>query len=88
MKVKELIKMLKEEDPEREVIMSKDREGNDYSPLSDFGEGTYVPDSTWSGDIYIEELTEELEKEGFTEEDLGPLDIEGRVKALILYPIN
>lgn len=51
MKVKELIEILKPLDPEAEVILSKDAEGNNYSPLSDYSSGKYIPDSTWSGEF-------------------------------------
>lgn len=37
------------------VILSKDAEGNGYSPLSSVNtdEGTvYVPETTWSGEVY------------------------------------
>lgn len=52
MKVKELIELLQKEDPEREVVMSKDAEGNDFSPLvEDFSTGQYVPENTWSGEF-------------------------------------
>ncbi len=61
MKVGELIEALKDIDPEREVIMSSDTEGNNYSPLSGWWDGIYMPDTTWSGEARIEgPLTDEL----------------------------
>jgi len=84
MTVKKLIKLLQEEDPNRIVILQKDGEGNGYSPLSDFMTGSYVPDSTWSGEIYLEELTSELIKQGYGEEDVRT---DGK-KALVLCPVN
>jgi hypothetical protein len=67
MKVKELIELLEKEDGEREVILSSDAEGNKYSPLTkDFGINTYVPESTWNGDVYEEEITEEMKKQGYS----------------------
>jgi len=53
MKVKELLEALAAADPEAEVILQKDGEGNGYSPLhaADL-DAVYVPDSTWSGDVY------------------------------------
>ena len=86
MKVKELIEELKKVDPEREVIMAKDDEGNGFSPLADFSQDLYVPHSTWSGEIHIEELTEELKKYGYTEEDM--YNGNDGVKALVLWPVN
>ncbi len=83
MKVSELIELLKEEDQNRIVIMQADGEGNGYSPLADFYTGSYLADSTWSGEVGLEELTSELEEEGYSEEDV----LEGE-KALILCPVN
>ena len=81
MKVKELIKLLKKEDQNREVVMSKDSEGNSYSPLSDWYTASYKADSTWSGEVGLEELTPELEERGYSEEDV----LDG-VPALVLRP--
>lgn len=82
--VADLIELLQEEDPDRIVVMSKDGEGNSYSPLSDFSSASYVAECTWSGEIGIEELTDELKAMGYTEEDV----IEGGVPALVLWPTN
>ena len=35
-----------------EVILQKDAEGNGYSPLKGVDVAVYVPNSTWSGDVY------------------------------------
>lgn len=83
MKVKELIELLQKENQDREVIMSKDAEGNNFSPFCKLETGTYVAETTWYGYVSIEELTPELRKKGFTEEDVH----EG-VPALVLWPIN
>jgi hypothetical protein len=85
MTVKELIKLLKKEDPSALVIMSKDGEGNSYSPLSSFWSGGYLADTTWSGEAGLLELTEVDEVEGYTEEDVLE---EGAVKAIIFCPVN
>ena len=50
MKVKELIELLQKLDQEALVIMSKDAEGNSFSPLDEVETCLYQPDSTWSGD--------------------------------------
>lgn len=85
MKVKELIELLQQEDGEKEVIMSKDGEGNGFSPFADFGNvDGYQADSTWSGGVGFLELTEELKKEGYGEGDVLP----DGVPALVLYPVN
>lgn len=53
MKVKQLIKALSKFDENAEVILQKDAEGNGYSPLDIVdGFAVYVPDTTWSGDVY------------------------------------
>ncbi|MEE9446225.1 MAG: hypothetical protein V3V19_11240 [Cocleimonas sp.] len=51
MKIKELIEKLKSCDPEEEVILAKDNEGNGYSPLSNISHDIYRPESTWSGEL-------------------------------------
>ncbi len=77
MKVKELIELLKKEDQEREVIMSKDGEGNNFSPFADISRQTYEADSTWSGEIGVDELTDDDEDEFIYDE-----------KVIVLWPIN
>ena len=85
-KVKELIKLLQEEDPEAVIIMSEDSEGNTYSPLGELTVADYIPDGPRQGDIYMRELDEKDIEQGFTEEDLGPIDDPERVKAIVFYP--
>lgn len=52
-KVKELLAALQDADPDAEVILQRDSEGNGYSPLSSADlDAVYIPDSTWSGDVY------------------------------------
>lgn len=82
MKVKDLIKELKKVDPERLVIMARDGEGNSYTPLAGFWEGKYRPESTYSGEVGMERLTELDKKHGYTQEDV----MRGGKKAIILKP--
>ena len=85
MKVKELIEELREMDPEMEIILQKDSEGTGYSPLACFGLGYYIPDSTYSGDVYDEDWTASdccLEEDEWEE-----LKAENPL-ALILAPTN
>ena len=85
MTVQELIDQLqKVENKSRLVVMAKDGEGNGYSPLSDFWEGAYLADTTWSGEVGSEFLTEEDRNRGYDEEDI----LEGGEPALILCPVN
>jgi hypothetical protein len=56
MTVKELIAELQELDGDLTLIIQKDPEGNEYSPLVGVAGGAYyVPDSTWSGTVYGQE---------------------------------
>lgn len=61
MTVKELIETLKELPADHIVVMSKDGEGNNFSPCADYGLQMYIPDSTWSGEIRSEEDMDEGE---------------------------
>jgi hypothetical protein len=85
MKVKELIEALQEVDPEMEVILQKDSEGNGYSPLAGADlDAVYVADTTWSGTAYHADWTAGdccLDEEEWKELQAGP-------RALILYPVN
>lgn len=84
MKVGELILALSKVDPNREVVMSKDGEGNDYSPLSQIDETEYKALCTWSGYIGFKEMTPELIKDGYDEQDL----VKDGVPAIVLWPTN
>lgn len=86
MTVKELRKLLDEYPDDYVVILQKDTEGNGHSPLEGSWHGVYVPDSTWSGNVHLAELTEEDRGQGYTEDDLYDGD-DGQF-ALILYPVN
>ena len=48
----ELADYLATQPRDRKVVMAKDAEGNDYSPLADADERMYEATSTWSGEIY------------------------------------
>jgi len=86
MNVKELKIILKDLNDNDEVILSKDSEGNAYSPLADYALNIYVPDSKWSGEIRLKELTPELIESGYGTEDL--YDGEDGINAVVLYPTN
>lgn len=83
MTVAELIELLKTVEQDRIVVMSKDSEGNGYSPLSGIFTAAYGAESTWSGEIGLEKLTEDDIKQGYSEEDV----IEG-VPCIVLQPTN
>ena len=50
--VGDLMDFLATQPRDRKVILSRDAEGNGYSPLADAGEAMYVADTTWSGEAY------------------------------------
>lgn len=87
--VGELLDYLAAQPRDRKVILRKDAEGNDHSPLADAWEAMYAADSTWSGETYItpEELAEELARPvtNWTEEDAAPDDAE---RVVVLGPVN
>lgn len=88
--VGDLMDYLATQPRDRKVILQKDGEGNDYSPLSDAGEGLYLAESTWSGEVYMtpEEYRALLADpaSGITEEDEPPdADVE---RVVVLGPVN
>ncbi len=77
MKVKELIALLSELNPKLEVVLSKDGEGNGFSPLDGHDFGRYVPESTWSGEFKSSQHS--VEDGGCTAK---------QVNAICLWPVN
>lgn len=85
MTVRDLLEALEGIDPDRLVVMSKDSEGNGYSPLADVNpDNIYVADSTWSGDIWPGEYDSEWFDD---QEDFETIKAEG-VSAVVLWPTN
>lgn len=80
MKVQELIELLQGQDPEAEVILQKDAEGNGYSPLAGADPSLYLADTTYSGETLH---PEDIEDEFYDEEDIA-----AAVAAVILWPVN
>lgn len=70
--VKYLLEILKDLPEEMPVIISKDAEGNNYSPLASVITSNcgYVPQCSWAGEIKLLFLDEELRSLGYSEEDL------------------
>jgi hypothetical protein len=83
MTVQELIALLQDQDQDRIVVMSKDGEGNCYSPFDGVSTCSYRAETTWYGEIGLEELTEENIEDGYDEDDV----VDGE-KALCLWPVN
>ncbi len=44
------------------IVMSRDSEGNDYSPLAQIDEALYRAENTYSGELYDEDQGEEEKK--------------------------
>lgn len=80
MKVKELIELLQGQDPEAEVILQKDAEGNGYSPLAGADPSLYRADTTYSG----EPLHPDDIEDGYYDD----ADLAAAVAAIVLWPIN
>ena len=79
MTVQDLINRLAAEDPSRIVVLSRDGEGNGYSPLSSVERYDYDAEER---EIGFNTITPELEAQGYDEDD----EIEG-VPALVLWPV-
>ena len=85
MKSHELAKMLLE-NPDVELIMQKDSEGNGYSPMSGIEfDVVYVPDSTWSGEVYSKNYSAEYN--GMEEDEWAALKNTNSGYA-VLAPVN
>lgn len=77
MTVRELMELLATLPADLPVVLSKDAEGNRFSPLSDWSAGRYEPDSTWSGEFYT------------WEDHAGTKEIAiGDSNAICLWPVN
>ena len=85
MKVKELIAALSAVDPESEVVLQKDSEGNGYSPLEGADPNSvYVPDSSYSGEVYAMDWS--ASDAAMSEEDWT--EMKSRPRCVILFPVN
>ena len=94
-KVKELIELLKTLPQDYDVILSKDSEGNAFSPMpndNNYCLVFYAAETTWHGDIYGEEdylyLNEYLiEKQEKTKEEIKK-EYKRKENAVVLWPTN
>lgn len=85
MKVKELIRELQLLDPEAELIMQADAEGNGYSPLAGVDENCiYIAETTWHGDVY--DTTWTADDAAMDEEEWK--EILKHPRCVVLYPVN
>jgi hypothetical protein len=92
--VGDLLAALSKLDPSMPIVVSRDEEGNGFSPLADWSEGTYAPDvwgegdlSTYSGELVDEEGSDEREEDEEEEEDEDAGE-RISVKVLVLWPEN
>jgi hypothetical protein len=85
MKVKELLAALAKADPEAEVILQKDAEGNGYSPLRGADlKAVYVAENTYSGEVYP--TTGRASDHCLTQAEW--VEMKKRPRCVVLYPIN
>jgi hypothetical protein len=84
----DLLKMLDGIALDAEIVLSKDGEGNSFSPLADHSVGYYVPDSTWSGRYYPHPVRDPEYygsiKKGWAQLD----DMDGKSFCVVLWPVN
>ena len=89
MTVKELRDALQGVDDDVLVVLSKDSEGNYYSPLADTSQKVYVAETTWCGEVYERgQLTPLTESLGFEEGDFRQPGEDGAAPCLVLWPVN
>lgn len=85
MTVAQLIKQLEKLNPNSQVIMQKDAEGNGYSPLDSVdGDAIYEPDSTYSGSVFSAGWT--ADEAGMAEDEWEKFKYQKR--CVVLAPIN
>lgn len=85
-KISNLIAQLEEiktEYGDIDVIMSKDGEGNHFSPWADYSVGRYAPDCTWAGQYASLESYEDEDPE----DSWNPSE-EDSVLVVCLWPVN
>lgn len=80
----ELADYLATQPRDRKIVMSKDAEGNAYSPLNDVDEAMYVADTTWSGETYM--TPEQLAEQETPDDWFEAPEVAERV--VLLGPVN
>jgi predicted Abi (CAAX) family protease len=66
------------------VVLAKDGEGNDYSPLSDINDAMYLPVTTWYGERFMPEA-KRLAQDNPDDWTKAP---ENATPAVFLWPVN
>lgn len=72
----ELVDWLQAQPQGRRIVLSKEAEGQDYSPLAVVWHGMYKAQTPYSGDVYPTDGEIDAEGSLFTEEDRAPSDAE------------
>ena len=83
--VGELRDLLNGLDPDLIIVMSKDGEGNGFSPLAEAYEAWYEADSTWSGNVIDADY---LGVEEDAEDDEIQERLDAADKCVVLWPVN
>ena len=86
MKVKDLIKTLQSADPDTEVIIQADSEGNGYSPCAGAELAIYVPDSSWGGEVY--NLDSNASNNCLEEKEWKKIKENKKNRCVVLWPVN
>lgn len=85
MNIRELKEAIENLPDDMEVIIQKDSEGNDYSPLRGADpDAIYVPECGWSGTAYSTKYS----AKDHCMSDKEWNDMLSKPRSLILYPIN
>lgn len=71
---------------ETQMIIQKDAEGNDYSPLVGAEVAIYVASKTWCGEVYNPSWTAEYAS--MDEEEWDDLKNNKDKRCVVLWPIN
>lgn len=85
MKVVDLIAFLNTVDPDNEIVLSSDSEGNNFSPLADASIGIYEADTSCSG--YIFDVSWTAEDAGL-EQDQWQDILDSNKRSVVLWPTN
>lgn len=60
MTIKELLLAIKGLPEDMQIILAKDAEGNDYTPLADIAIGVYETTTTWNGEFLYSDEDQEI----------------------------
>jgi hypothetical protein len=86
MKVKDLIEQLSKLDPDANVVLQKDSEGNGYSPCAGAEEALYVAGSTYSGQVF--NLDDDSTDVDMEDDEWEKIKSNKKNKCVVLWPTN